>query len=682
MENNSTHRYTNLLINESSPYLLDHAHNPVNWYPWGKEALQKAQREDKPLIISIGYAACHWCHVMERESYSDSEVADYMNEHFVAIKIDREERPDIDQIYMECSILINKSGGWPLNAFALPDGRPFYAVTYLPKNNWLNLLRQIVELYTDSKNELQKQANGIKAGIIDRKIIRSTEMRNIANLKETYLRLFNLIEPNIDDLHGGLGSAPKFPMPSAWECLLQYHVLTDHKRVLPAVTNTLTRMATGGIYDQIGGGFARYATDVAWRIPHFEKMLYDNAQLTSLYAHAYQLTNDPLYAHVVHDTLEFVGRELTDPNGGFYSSLNADSEGEEGKFYVWTEDEIKKLLSPEDFELIKDYYHIRADGNWEQGKNILFHKKIGPENKKGFAERHNISQASWDESLKRINSILFKAREKRIRPSTDKKILCSWNALMIKAYVSAYRAFREEKYLDTAIKNADFIKNNLAKEDGSLWRSFMAGKAGIDAMLDDYALLADAYIALYEVTFDKNWLVQADALTQYVLRHFTDAQHHLFYYTAADADNLFMRSMDIDDNVIPSSNSVIAHVLYRLGTFLENVEYLRRARNMVSTVLPMLSSAPAYYGNWGQVLGIMQEGADEIAIMGDKASIRRAELQSHFLPTSLYLGGKKENLPLLEGKLIPGKTIIYVCKNKNCKLPVEDVNQALKQLNN
>lgn len=669
-------QYTNALIHESSPYLLDHAHNPVHWYPWGKEALQKAKKENKPLIISIGYASCHWCHVMENESYADPEVAHFMNDHFISIKVDREERPDIDQIYMDTSILLTGSGGWPLNAFALPDGKPFHTVTYLPKNRWLDLLEHIVELYEDRKDDIINQAEKLTNRIASQSLISKSDDKNKKELKAMYHGLFPKIEHIIDFKRGGFTRSPKFPLPPAWEWMLQYAYITKDEKALKAVKSTLTNMAFGGINDQIGGGFARYSTDAEWIVPHFEKMLFDNAQLVSLYAHAYQVTGDPLYANVIHDTLQFIERELMDKNGGFHSSINADSEGVEGKFYLWKMKDLKELFDEETMEKITDYYSLKSYGNWEDGNNVLYRT----ESNKAFAERHKITPEEWEITLDKVKKTLLKQRETRIRPTTDNKILTSWNAMMLKGYIDAYRAIGEEKHLKTAVKNAIFLRENMLQENGAIWRNYMNGKASIPGMLEDYAQLAEALIELYQVTFDKAWLDTASEIVKYALAHFGDAESSLLYFTADNAEVLVARKKEIEDSVIASSNSVMAHVLYKLGTLTDNSEYLNRAEDMLAHVLKMIPDSVPYFANWARLMGNIWHGIYEVAVMGEDADKLNLELQKNYLPLSFFLGGKEENLPLLEHKLIAGDTTIYVCRNKVCKQPVHTVEEALQQM--
>ncbi|MBX5439104.1 MAG: thioredoxin domain-containing protein [Thermoflavifilum sp.] len=670
--------HTNALIHSTSPYLLQHAHNPVNWHPWGEEALLLAQQQHKPLIVSIGYAACHWCHVMEKETFSDEEVATYMNAHFVPIKVDREERPDLDQLYMQACILINGHGGWPLNAFALSDGRPFYAVTYLPKKQWLNLLQQIVALYQQDAEQCMAQAKSLSEGI-QQSFALPLPHNNADNtlFRDVYASLFPKIKPFIDFKWGGFNRAPKFPMPAVWEWLLQYVYFTQEQDALQGVLTTLNRMAMGGIYDQIGGGFCRYATDTYWRVPHFEKMLYDNAQLISLYAHAYQITRQQRYANIIRQTIAFVERELTDASGGCYASVDADSEGEEGKFYVWTENEIKSLFDDQTASRILAYYHVTAPGNWEQGKNVLY----VTEDDAQFASQHQLGLTEWQAVLQEAKSLLSARRAQRTRPATDTKMLTSWNALMVKAYVDAYRALGEKTFLDYAFRIMHFIETHLQDSRRGLWRNFTQGKASVPGMLDDYAFLAEACLECYQVSFDIQWLHRARALVQFALDHFYDAAQKCFYYTAdflpAAAG---FRIPEMEDQVIPSSNAVMAHVMYRLGIYLQEAEFMDRAVQMLQMALPQIQSTPHYMAKWAQLLGLIGHGIREIAIMGKEAVKLTAELQSHYLPDCLFMGGEKENLPLLHQKSVPGQTLVYVCSHQVCQAPVQSAAEALAQI--
>ncbi len=685
--------YTNELIHESSPYLLQHAHNPVNWYPWGETALKKAKDENKMLIISIGYAACHWCHVMEHESFEDTVVAQIMNENFVAIKVDREERPDVDQVYMTAAQLITGSGGWPLNALALPDGRPFYAGTYFPKNNWIKMLGYFVDMNRKNPATLVKQAEEITRGI------HSVENFSFKSEVKTFTmndldRQFNSMKPAIDFLKGGANRAPKFPMPSNWEYLMRYYYLSRNVDALKAVTVTLDNMAFGGIYDHIGGGFARYATDANWHVPHFEKMLYDNAQLVGLYAHAFQLTKNPLYKKVVYETLDFINREMTSPEGGFYSSLDADSDGEEGKYYVWTIEEIKKSLG-NDAPVFSEYYNITKAGNWEHGKNILFRK----ETDKTIAKKYNFSITELKNKIGVAKEKLMKLRSKRVRPGLDDKILTSWNALMAGGYAQAYRAFGDEFFLAAAIKNADFLLKNAVEANGEIKRNYKKarplaplnhsggddlvgrGKSTINGLLDDYAFTVSAFIELYQATFDEKWLIEANKITGYAVEHFYDANSGMFFYTHNEHASLISRKMEVVDNVIPASNSEMAKNLFVLGLYFYSDDYISKARQMLVNVKDDVQKNIAYYSNWGLLETAFVEPPYEVAIIGNQYSEMRKKIDENYLPDVLLSGGSNEgSLPLLENKFVDGQTTIYVCREKICKRPVTELSKALEQL--
>ena len=677
----SAHRATpvNQLARASSPYLREHADNPVAWYEWGPEPLKKAREENKPVIISIGYASCHWCHVMEDESFMDTAVARMMNENFISIKVDREQRPDVDQIYLDAAQLISGSAGWPLNAFALPDGKPFYAGTYFPKDQWLILLHQIKDAFNGEKEAVTKQAEALTQGIAGNDIIQTSADSLQAMSRQEYETLFDRWAPHFDAKNGGQSGAPKFPMPPVWESLLQYYFLTGDKQSLAIITTTLNRMAAGAVYDQIGGGFCRYATDEAWRIPHFEKMLYDNAQLVSLYSHAYQVTKDRDYLKVVRETLEFVKRELTDEEGGFYASLSADSEGEEGKYYTWTRDEVWDILGEADGARIAQYYNVSDSGNWEGRENILY-RELSEE---GFASKYNVSSQEWNTALERSRLRLLQERSKRIRPTTDEKAITAWNALMLTAYVDAYAATAEKEYLETALKNARFLERKMMQNEGKgpLWRSYSRGKADIDGFLDDYAGMALAYIHLYEVTFDLHWLALARSLADYATDHFSDETTGMFYYASDDTPDLVVRKMEITDQVTPSSNSMMAEVLMLLGDYYQHSLYSARATDMLKQITgDRLDDPGIYYANWARISGISVFTPYEVAVMGRDALEKALILQQHYNPLAIYSGGRSENLPLLENKLVQGKTIIYVCRERVCRRPVEDVVLALSEL--
>lgn len=667
--------YTNELIHETSPYLLQHAHNPVDWYPWGATALAKAKKEDKMLLISVGYAACHWCHVMEHESYEDTAVANLMNQHFICIKVDREERPDVDQVYMNAAYLISGNGGWPLNALAMPDGKPFYAGTYFPKDKWMQMLTYFISLYKSDRAKLEEQAEHLSKGIRD---IEKVPFNNnhVSFSMATLGKLYSTFSPRIDWEKGGTKQIQKFPMPSMWEFLLQYYNLTGNKEALKGVEITLKNMADGGIYDQVGGGFSRYSTDPDWHAPHFEKMLYDNAQLISLYSHAFQITKNPLYKQIVYETVAFIKRELTSPDGAFYSSLDADSEGAEGKYYVWTEKEIKELLG-QDAGIFSDYFGITNDGNWEQGTNIPDIIK----GDKNIAKKYNLTDEEIRLKIKILKKRMLQAREKRVRPGTDDKILTSWNALMIKGLIDAYKAFGDDDFLQMARVDLDFLLKNLCTKENSLFRNYKNGKGTIPAFLDDYAFMITSLIDFYQVSFDETYLDKANELTAYTVKHFFDSTSGMFYYTDNQYSDLIARKMEVADNVISSSNSEMAKNLFVLSLYFENKNYEEQSKQMVKNVSDDMMKTPGYYSNWAQCMAMQIKEPFEIAIVGNNWKEKLVALQLHFLPDAIFIGGSNEGkISLLQNKLIIGKTMIYVCQNKTCQRPVEKVEEALEQL--
>ena len=672
---NNNPEYTNALIDESSPYLLQHAHNPVNWYPWGDKALQKAQAENKMLIISIGYAACHWCHVMEHESFEDADVAKVMNEHFICIKVDREERPDVDQVYMTAAQLITGSGGWPLNALALADGRPYYAGTYFPKNNWIQLLEYFIDLQKKNPESLEKSAAQVTNGIHASENVSFKETGKIFSIADLD-KCFNSMKANLDFTKGGANRAPKFPMPSVWEYLLHYNYLTKNEEALKAVTVTLDNMALGGIYDHLQGGFARYSTDANWHVPHFEKMLYDNSQLVSLYALAYQLTKNPLYKKVVYETLEFVEQEFTSSEGAFYASLDADSEDEEGKYYVWTKTEVDKVLG-NDAEIFSAFYNITDDGNWEHGNSILLRN----ETDEAIAKQFNITVSDLNKTIDAAKVKLLKIRGAKVKPGLDDKVLSSWNALMITGYTQAYRVFGAEAFLKTAVKNADFLLKNAIAATGEMTRNYKNGKSSINALLDDYAFTIAAFIELYQATFHENWLTEANKITGYTLEHFFDSTSKMFFYTHNQYSNLIARKMELSDNVIPSSNSQMAKNLFLLGHFLSNEDYIGKAKQMLINVEADVRRNIYFYSNWGILQALFTSPLYEVAIVGDDFKNKRQQFDEHYLPSVILLGGKTTgSLALLENKFVDGQTTIYVCRDKTCELPVMEVDEALQQI--
>ncbi len=674
------HKYTNDLIHETSPYLLQHAHNPVHWKPWNEETLALAKKENKLLIISIGYSSCHWCHVMEHESFEDEEVAKIMNEHFISIKVDREERPDIDQVYMNAVQLMTGRGGWPLNCIALPDGRPIWGGTYFQKENWKNALTQLAKLYSETPEKAISYAENLTNGVQSSNII--VKNNNPVNFKLEDLNLaVDNWEPYFDVKLGGRKGAPKFPMPNNYQFLLRYAIQSNNKSVLNYVNTSLTNMAYGGINDQIGGGFARYSTDEKWHIPHFEKMLYDNGQLVSLYAEAYQATKNELYKNTVYKTLEFVERELTNEDGSFYSSLDADSNNNEGKleegaFYSWTKEELKEILKNE-FELFSEYYNVTNYGYWEHNTYVL----IRTLDNETFAKKHKLSVSDLEKKVQHWQKVLLKRRALKNRPRLDDKSLTSWNALMLKGYIDAYKAFNNPHFLDVAIKNATFLYTKQLQENGNLNHSFKNGKSTINGYLEDYATVIDAFISLYEVTLNDVWLDTAKRLTDYSFDHFFYQENHMFYFTSDEDPVLITRKVEIDDNVIPSSNSIMANNLFKLSHYYSNTYYLKVSTQMLNNVKEKALKYASGYSNWLQLMCNFVGDYYEIAISGEKAIEKLTSIYKNYIPNKLVAGSvKKSNIPLMEGRFSTSETLIYVCVNGACKLPETIIDKALKQV--
>jgi len=662
----------------SSPYLLQHAENPVNWEEWSPEVLERAQQENKPILISVGYAACHWCHVMAHESFEDTGVAELMNTHFICIKIDKEERPDIDHIYMEAAQMLTGRGGWPLNAFALPDGRPLYAATYFPKENWKKVLSNIAKAYSRDYKSLLDTAEKLTDGIQLAQELSPAEDGDIQFSKAEYQDLMVNWQKIVDGDRGGFKGAPKFPMANSWQFLLQYYDLTKEHSVLEMVTKTLDEMALGGIYDQIGGGFSRYSVDADWFAPHFEKMLYDNALLISLYANTQKLAPKPIYKQVISNTIDFVSKELMSKDYGFYASLDADSEGEEGKYYVWSYKELSEVLTEEELNLAQSFYNVSQRGNWESPRNILFSQQT-PDS---YAKVKDLDPEKFKSDLNQLRYKLYKIRWERPHPPLDHKIITSWNAMMITGLVDAYTALKEPEYLDLAEKNAQFLLASMITENGKLLRTKSSDSKFIHGFLDDYAFLVEALIKVYQVSFNIHYLNTAKDLVNICLDDFLDSSTRLFYYSSTKGEQLISKTFEINDNVIPASNSSLAKSLFLMGHFFNDSTYTKASEKMWNQVRSKLHKSGPYYANWQILSGWFSHPFYEVAIMGKEAKQKALELQHSFCQNSIFLGGHEENLALLKGKLPRelSETKIYVCENKTCQQPTIDVDVAKEQL--
>lgn len=665
----------NALQFETSPYLLQHQHNPVDWHPWTDSILTVAREQDKLIIISIGYAACHWCHVMEHECFENVEVAEVMNRSFISIKIDREERPDIDQLYMNVAMLLNGQGGWPLNIVALPDGKPIFAGTYFPKLKWMQVLNYFATMYQEKKDNLIQQAQQITLAIqqLDQIAYQQAE-QVISELQQK--KIWDNWKNKIDDEWGGKIGAPKFMMPNNYEYLMRYSKRNDDDTIKKFIKTTLKKLAFGGIHDVVGGGFARYSVDAQWKVPHFEKMLYDNGQLMSVYAQAYQLTKRPLYKAVVQNIAKWIENEMTDDSGGLYSSLDADSEGVEGKYYCWTYNELKMILK-DDFLFFIDVYNIELNGNFEYGLNVLFRT----EDHEYFMDKYKMSNADFQNKIQALHHLLFENRKHKIRPATDDKILTEWNAIALKGYCDAYNALGDDKYLKKAVSIATFILTNLKKEDYRLDRNYKNGKSSINGFLTDYAFLIDALIALYQITLETFYLTEAHQFTKHVIAHFYNSKNGMFYFTSNIDTALITRGTDSSDNVIPSANSTMAKNLLLLSKYFTNTEFENMSTTMLNNVLEEVVKTPIYYSNWAIVLDMHLHLKSELIITGKNATDNLKRIREIYFPDILIGGSKTDsNIPILTDRFIADKTLYYFCQNNTCALPEVNFNQIQNKL--
>lgn len=666
----------NRLIHETSPYLQQHAHNPVDWYAWGPEALERASKEDKLILLSIGYSACHWCHVMERESFENSSIAEIMNGNFVNIKVDREERPDLDQIYMTAVQMMTGSGGWPLTVFLLPTGEPVFGGTYFPPEDRYNRpgFRRVIETiagaYQNRRQEIVENAKGFREHL-GRQVARKSEGGAIdaSVLDLAYRSLATRFDPR----DGGFGGAPKFPPAMSIDFLLRYHHRTRDEHALQMITLTLDKMAYGGMYDQVGGGFHRYSTDERWLVPHFEKMLYDNALLARAYVDAYRATGKLLYKRITEETLDFVVREMRDASGAFYSTQDADSEGVEGKFYVWTFDEFLKIAG-EDGELLAKYFDISGHGNWEE-RNIL-NVSRDPDL---FGKLEGLPVKELESKIEAAKRKLYAVREMRVKPGRDEKVLTDWNGLMLRAFAEAATYLGRSDYREVAESNAHFILTTLW--DGSrLLHSFKDGRARFNGYLDDYANLADGLFALYELTLDFKWLDAAGRIADRMIEQFWDAEDGGFYFTAKDHESLITRTKDYFDNATPSGNSVAADVLLRMAPVLDRADYRQKAQQILQTAGSLLQQYASGFGRMLAAVDFYAGPSKEIAIVG-KPDEFLAAFRKHYLPRAVFAGGPDDRIALLRDRpAIDGKPTAYVCENYACRQPVTDLAAFEEQL--
>lgn len=664
-------KYTNALIQESSPYLLQHAHNPVNWVSWSDEVFTKAKLQNKMVLVSVGYSACHWCHVMEHECFEDEEVAALMNTFFICIKVDREERPDVDQVYMSAVQLMTQKGGWPLNCFTLADGRPIYGGTYFPKEQWMHILKSLQHTFENDREKVEEYAEHLHQGVQNSELITDAKKReqfSEEKLHEMVLRWSR----NFDSMEGGDARAPKFPLPNNYEFLLHYGVKYQNDKVSSHVELTLDKIALGGIYDQVGGGFSRYSVDMLWKVPHFEKMLYDNGQLLSLYSEAYKYFKKPLYKRIVYQTIAWLQREMLTKDGAFYSALDADSEGDEGKFYCWNKEDMLNVLG-DDYNWVSDFYNLNQRGYWEEEKYI----PLRTESDLSFAKKMNWSLEEFELKISKINQQLLDERSHRIRPGTDDKCLTSWNAITIKGLCDAYSAFGEEEFLHLAIKNARWIVQRQITNDAKLFRTYKNGNSTINAFLEDYAHVICAFIELYEVTFDSEWLEKASQLTEITLKEFHDEKSKMFFFTS-NSNQLIARKMELNDNVLPASNSVMAHNLFRLSHLYYNNEFKLIAEQMLANIYDGMEMYGSGYSNWGSLLLNIVNNYYHVSIMGNESQALNLNLLKNYLPNVLCAGGNDLKLPVFADKKIENETIIYVCYDGTCLSPVKNIEEVIR----
>ena len=669
-------KLSNRLSKANSPYLKQHANNPVAWQSWNKETLQLAKDADKPMLISIGYSACHWCHVMEHESFEDNEVAEVLNTYFIPIKIDREELPDVDMVYMEAVQAMGLQGGWPLNVFATPDGKPFYGGTYFPKPNFLKILDSISSAWINHRVELEQSAKGFEEGINRNDLARyglhkpKTSAAAIVEHRPIFERLVN----QFDYDNGGLNRVPKFPLPSIWDWLLFFCKLEGSSRAQDHLDFTLSSIAKGGIFDHLGGGFSRYSVDAEWLVPHFEKMLYDNGQLLSLYAQAYFANGNKEYLTTINSTGEWLEREMRHKNGAFYAALDADSEGVEGKFYVWSVEEVSEVLDA-DAELFIEYYGLTEEGNFE-GENILF-KSMSDE---AFAVLHHLNEDEWQTKLRGMHRRLLAVRDVRVRPGLDHKVIASWNGMAIKGLCQAWLATEDERWLDLATDSAEYFMGTY-EANGALHRIIYDDGSKLPALLEDYAFLAEGFIQLYQSRFNEKYLSFAKQLVDEAIQLFYDDSDG-FFWVGQENETLFARKKELFDNVIPSSNSCMAICLWLLGNFYYEEDYLTLSKRMVATMKPIMEKDIQFAGNWGKLSMLQQHPFIQIAIVGNTCLDLRQELETQFLPNKVVAGCEAlSEIPVLNGKYaINGQPTIYVCHERTCSAPVHSVEEAFEQI--
>jgi uncharacterized protein len=670
---------SNRLLQSQSPYLLQHAHNPVDWYPWGPEALNKAEVENKPILVSIGYSACHWCHVMERESFEDQITADLMNEHFICIKIDREERPDLDNIYMDAVQAMGLQGGWPLNVFLMPNQKPFYGGTYFPNPKWKQLLNSISDAFAKHEDQLAESAEGFGRSLSRKETEKYGIQAEKGDLDPDELtEIITKLSAQFDPEWGGMNRIPKFPMPAIWHFVLDYALLAKNEDLKEKVFFTLRKIGMGGIYDHLRGGFARYSVDGEWFAPHFEKMLYDNGQLLELYAKAFQASGDSFFLEKVKETTEWLINEMHQEEGGFHAAQDADSEGVEGKFYTWTYEELQSLV-PDEMPWLSKLYNLKPQGNWEEGVNILFQTEAYSELVAAF----HLSETELSDKLKEVKTKLLGVRNLRIFPGKDDKILAGWNGLMSAGLIQAYSATGEKPLLDLAIRNLEFIQNKMVIH-GILHRSYKNGQAYTPGFMEDYAAVIRASLMAFEVSGTAQWLNFAKELADFCLAQFFDESDGFFYFNNPTAEKLIANKKELFDNVIPASNSIMARNLHRLSLLTYEEKYGQIAQHMLGGMKELISRDPGFLSNWANFYLESLVPTAEIAIVGKGAEKLAQSLQKACLPNIVLAWSEvaTETAPILQGKTPDptGNALIYVCFDRACRRPVDTLEEALTQL--
>lgn len=668
------HKYTNSLIDETSPYLLQHAHNPVNWRPWSQDALDKAKKENKLVLISIGYSSCHWCHVMEAETFADEEVANLMNENFINIKIDREERPDLDQVYMTALQLMKGNGGWPLNIIALPNGKPLYGGTYHTKEEWNRVLSQISTLYQQNPDKAKEYANKVAKGIQEVNLIETNSEESDFN-RENIEQSISVWKQKWDSEWGGDVGPEKFMLPVNLEFLLDYVILSGSREVEDHVKKTLDNIALKGVYDHVEGGFFRYSTDEKWQLPHFEKMLYDNAQLITLYSKAYKVYKDPLYKQVVKETIEFLNDKMKNPEGGYYASIDADSNGEEGGYYLWKEKDLEDVID-DNYQLFKSYFNINNEFKLEENKFHLFKSSKDSD----FLKDRQISEKDLNRFKKEWRQDLQDAKRNKELPGIDDKIITSWNAMLVNGLLEAYTAFGNESYLKSAISTFEILRSR-AYYNERLIHSFKQNSKGLNGFLEDYAFLEKASLKLYSITMDMKYLAFAEKLNDIVRTEFSDEKSEMFTYN--NHEKLISKIIKTSDGIQASANAIMAENILILGHIKYNMEYIGKADKMLGSIISYLKNNPSNYSQWNSTLLKMVYPYYEVAIVGKDAGKLLTELHKIYIPNVLVLGTKSESkAPLFDQRFVEDETYIYVCEEQTCKMPVKTITEALTQLQN